>query len=45
VGNIDGQLEKVAGLTENIQNKKGKFDVLLCVGRFLPPSPEYLESF
>ena len=36
VGNVDGQVEKLSALVDNIQSKKGKFDVCFCTGKFLP---------
>ena len=37
-GNVNGETAKLYQLVDNIQSKKGNFDALLCVGKFLPPS-------
>ena len=37
VGNVQGEVTKLNQLAQNIQTKKGKFDLMLCVGKFFPP--------
>ena len=36
VGDINGDVANLFDFVENIQSKKGLFDVLFCVGNFLP---------
>ena len=36
-GNVNGEVTKLYQLVDNIQPKKGQFDALFCVGKFMPP--------
>ncbi len=40
VGNVNGEIKKLYSVIDSIQDKKGKFDTLFCVGKFFPPKPE-----
>ena len=44
-GNVNGEINKLYQLVDNIQSKKGKFGALLCVGKFLPPTGDDLQEF
>ena len=45
VGNVNGEITKLFQLVDNIQSKKGKFDLLFCVGKFFPPTVEDMKQF
>jgi hypothetical protein len=36
VGSVNGSITKLFDLVDNIQAKKGKFDILFCTGNFFP---------
>jgi hypothetical protein len=44
VGNVNGDVKKLNQLAESVQKQKGKFDALLCVGKFFPPEVQQLEN-
>ena len=44
-GNVNGEVTKLYQVVDNIQSKKGKFDALLCVGKFFPPTSDVSISF
>ena len=44
VGNVQGEIVKLNQLVQNIQSKKGKFDLLLCVGKFFPERVQDMEE-
>ena len=43
-GNVLGEISKLYQLVDNIQSKKGQFDALLCVGKFLPPNADDMRE-
>eukprot|EP00347_Sterkiella_histriomuscorum_P005571 403356100 len=45
VGNVNGEVKKLYSLIDQIQSKKGKFDLLICVGKFFAPNQQDLEEF
>ncbi|XP_055531531.1 CWF19-like protein 1 homolog [Wyeomyia smithii] len=43
VGDVNGKLKSFFARIENVNNKTGPFDLVLCVGDFFGPSPEIAE--
>ena len=43
VGSVNGAIKQLYDLVDSIQAKRGKFDLLLCTGNFLPV-PDSLSS-